>query len=145
MIGGDVRGRIDRCKLVLSGRDLVVLGLCHDTKFPELLVQFLHIRLDTGLDRAKIMVVQFLTLGRLRSEQGTPGINQVFTLLIDLAVDEEILLFRSDSRTDRGHILIAEKAEDAHTLLVDRLHGAQERRFFIERLSPVGAEGGRDA
>ena len=65
VVGGDVRGRENRRKLMLTGGSLVMLGLSHDAELPQLLVQFLHKRGHTRLDRAEIVVIQLLTLGRL--------------------------------------------------------------------------------
>ena len=68
VVGGYVGGGIDRCKLVLGGGNLVVLGFGKDSKLPKLLVEICHVGGNLGLDNAEIVIVQLLTLGRLRAE-----------------------------------------------------------------------------
>ena len=145
VVRGDVRRGKNRRKLVLAGSDLVVLGLGIDAELPELLVQLFHEGLDAGLDRAEIMVVQLLALGRGSTEERAAGINQVPALQIHVAVNEEILLLGSGVRHHPLDIRVAEQRQDPHGLAVQRLHAAQQRRFLVQRLAPVGAESRRDA
>ena len=67
-------------------------------KFPEFFVDIFHVRSDTLTDGSEVMVIQFLSLRRHCSEQGTSGIDQVFSLQIFLLVNQEILLLRSNGR-----------------------------------------------
>ena len=67
--GGKVGGQ-----LMLGGRYLIVLGFGHHPQLPQLLVQLLHVRAHTGLYRPEIVVIQLLSLGGLRPEQGAAGI-----------------------------------------------------------------------
>ena len=145
MVSRNVGGGEDRCQLVLAGGDLVVLGLSHDTQLPEFFVQFFHERGDPGLDGAEIVVVQLLPLGRFGAEQRAPGIDQVLAFFVDIFVYEEVLLLRADRGLDRGHIVVAKELDDAHPLPVNGLHGAQQRRLFVQRIAAVGTECGRDA
>ena len=142
VVGGDVRGRIDGGQLVLRGCGLVVLGLGEDAQLPQFLVQLGHKRLDARLDGAEVMILQFLPLRRLRAEQGAAGIDEVLAALIELFVYEKILLFGADGRIHALGVVPPEQAEDAERLLVERLHRAQQRRLFVQRLAAVGAEGG---
>ena len=69
VVGSDVGRRIDRRELMLRGRDFVVFGLRHDAQFPELVVELLHEGGDLRFDRAEVVVVHLLALGRLRAEE----------------------------------------------------------------------------
>ena len=144
VVGGDVGGRVDRRQLVLRGGNLVVLGFGEDSELPELVVQVGHIGRDARLDDAEVVVVQLLPLRRHGTEERPPAEHEVAALFVHLLVDEEVLLLW----TDRGaHALdggVAEQAQDAHGLLVQRLHRAQQGRLLIERLASIGAEGGGD-
>ena len=64
LIGRDIGCRVDGCELVLSGCNLIVLGLCKDSEFPEFFVEVVHKGLYSGLDDSEVMVIHFLTLGR---------------------------------------------------------------------------------
>ena len=145
VVGGNVGGGEEGRQLVLCGGNLVVLGLGHDAELPQLLVQFLHKCGDAGLYRTEVVIFKLLTLGRLRAEEGAAGVHQVFALLVNALVDEEIFLFGADGGADGGDVVVAEELDDAHALTVDGLHGTQQRSFFIQRLAAVGAERGRDA
>ena len=57
-----------------------MLGLCSDAQLPQLDVQILHIRADTLTDRTEVMIFQFLSLRSGCAEQGTTGVDQVFSL-----------------------------------------------------------------
>ena len=145
VIGGDVGGREDWSKLVLPGSDLVVLCLGHNPQLPQLGVQFGHKGRHTRLDRAEVVVVQLLSLRRQSAEKRAAGIAQIAALFINTAVDEKIFLLGADRRFDTAHILVSEQPQHAHCLAVERFHGAQQRRFLIQRFASVGAEGRRDA
>ena len=145
VVGGDVRRGKNRCQFVLAGGDLVMLGLGIDAELPELLVQLFHEGLDPRLDGAEIVIVQLLAFRRHGAEERAAGINQVPALEVHVPVHKEILLLRTDIRDDLLDIRMAEQLQDAHGLPVQGLHAAQQRRLFIQRLAPVGAEGRRDA
>ena len=145
VVGGNVYRGIDARKLVLGGGNLVVLGLGRDAELPELFVQLTHKRCHARLDRAEIVVVQFLSLGRARAEERAAGIDKVGTLLISAAVDEEILLLRTGVRAHRGGLRVAEELQNAQRLNVQRIHAAQQRRFLVNSLAAVGGERRRDA
>ena len=80
LVVGGVRVGVDGGHLMLRGRDLVVLRLGQDAELPQLLVQILHIRRDTRTDGAEIMIVQLLTLGRLRAEERPAAQAQILAL-----------------------------------------------------------------
>ena len=145
MVGCDVGGGIYGRKLMLCGRDLVVFGFCEYAELPEFFVQVRHICGDTRLDRAEIVVVHFLTLGRLCTEQCSAGEHQIFAFFVHLLVDEEVFLFGSDGGADAFDVGVAEETEYAESLFVQRFHGTEQRRLFVKRFAAVGTERGRDA
>ena len=61
MVGGDVGRGEYRCKLVLSGRDFVMLRLCGDAEFPEFAIQIFHKKGDAVTDCRVILVGLFLS------------------------------------------------------------------------------------
>ena len=67
-VGGGKNGR----QLVLGGGHFVVLCLGQDPQLPQLLIQLFHKGSHPGLDGPKIVVFQFLALGRLSAKQGPP-------------------------------------------------------------------------
>ena len=96
VVGRDVGGGIDRCKLVLCGCDLVMLCFGEDTKLPQLFVEVRHIRLDTRLDDSEIVVVKLLPLWRLCSEKSSACIDKVLALIVKLLGAKEVLLLGPD-------------------------------------------------
>ncbi len=129
---------------MLGRGHLVVLGLGKHPQLPQLLVQLLHIGADAGLDGAEIMVLQLLALGGPRPEQGAPGKEQVPPLAVHILVNQEILLFRTHG-AQNALGFHAEQLQHPDGLLAEGLHGAEQRGFLVQNLSPVGAEGGGDA
>ena len=101
----------DRCQLVLGRRDLVVLGFGRHAELPELLVQCVHVLRYLGLKYAKIVILHLLSLGRRRSHQRAAGQKEVFSLLVELLVDQEILLFRANGRIHVGDCGVAQKVQ----------------------------------
>ena len=144
VVGGDIGGGEDRRKFMLRRGDLVVLSLGQNAELPEFLVQILHECSHARLDGAEIMIVQFLSLRRLRAKERPAGVEKILTLVIKRLVDQEIFLLRADRCTHGLDGGVAEQLQNAQALLVDSLHGTQQRRFFVERLAAVGTECGRD-
>ena len=64
VIHRDIDFRVDRRQFMLCRSHLVMLGLCGNTNFPEFNIDVAHKRRDPLADRAEIMIVQFLALGR---------------------------------------------------------------------------------
>ena len=86
---------------MLRRGDLVVLSLGQNAELPEFLVQILHECSHARLDGAEIMIVQFLSLRRLRAKERPAGVEKILTLVIKRLVDQEIFLLRADRRTSR--------------------------------------------
>ena len=145
VIACDVRRGENRGELVLGGGNLVVLGLGEDAKLPQFLVQVFHEGLDAGLYHAEVVVLKLLPLGGLRAEEGPAGENQILALVVDGLVHKEVFLLGADRRLDAGDIGVAEELQDAESLPVYRLHGAEEGGLLVQGLASVGAESRRDA
>ena len=79
--------------------DLIMLCLCRYTKFPEFFVDILHVSCDTLTDASKVMVIHFLSFWRHCAEQGTAGVDQVFSLQEFLCIYQEVFLLRSYGRS----------------------------------------------
>ena len=144
LIRRHVDRRIDGRELVLCGGDLVVLGLGEHTELPKLLIEILHERRHAGLDGAEVVVLELLSLGRARSEEGPARVHQVAALLERLAVDEEIFLLGSDGGGEFLR-LSAEEVQEFEPLAAHRFHGAEQGSLFVEGVSVIAAERGGDA
>ena len=145
VVGGQVGGGEHGSQLMLARRGLVVFRLGGHAQLPQLLIHLLHERLYPGLQVAKVMVIQFLALGRTRAEQSAAGIDQILALVIQIPVDEEIFLLRPNCRRDLFHVDVSQQPQHALGLPVDRLAGAQQRRFLIQRVAAVAAKRGGNA
>ncbi len=60
-------------------------------------------------------------------------------------VHQEVLLLGAHGGDDPGDVLVAEELQDAHGLLVQGFHGAEEGGLFVQGLAAVGIEDGGDA
>ena len=124
MIGGKGGHIVDRGHFVLGRGGLVVFSFGQYAQLPQLFVQLGHEGLDTGFDGTGVMIVQLLSLGRLGAKEGAAGEDQVLAAVVELLIHQEVLLLRTDGGGDAGGVP-AEELQDAHRLLVQRLHGAQ--------------------
>ncbi len=131
--------------LELAGRDLVVAGLGRDAELEELALGVHHEAEHPLGDRAEVVVVELLALGRLRAEERAPGVEQVGARQEEVAVDQEVLLLGSAVGHDVLGVGVAEEVE--HPLGVDRhrLLRAQHRGLVVERLAGHRDEDRRDA
>ena len=108
LIVGGVGVAVDGGHLVLTGGDLVVLGLGEHAELPQLLVQLLHKGRHARADDAEVVVVQLLALGRLGCRRGSrPHSRRSSRLRYSSLVDEEILLLGADLRRDLTDVLLA--------------------------------------
>ena len=98
VVGCDVGGCKYGSKLVLSRRYFVVLCLCENTEFPQLLVKVFHVCRNSRLDCAEVMVVHFLTFGRHCAEQCSSAEEKVFSLVKVFLVYKEVFLFGTYGR-----------------------------------------------
>ena len=140
LVAGGVGVAVDRGHFVLGRGHLVVFGLGEDAELPQFIVQILHISGNSGSDRAKIVILQFLSSGGLGAKQRSAGHDQVFTLIVELLVKKKVLLLSADLRDHTVCLFIAEKTKDAHSLLAHCVHRTKERGLLIQRVSGIGAE-----
>ena len=145
LVAGAVGVRIDGGHLVLTGGDLVVLGLGEDAQLPELRVQVLHVIRHPGADGAIVVVIQLLAPGSLGAEEGPAGEAQVLAFHVVLPVDEEVLLLGAHLGRDPAGLGVAEEPQDAHGLAAHLVHGAEEGGLLVQGLAGVGAEDRGDA
>ena len=145
VVCGDIGGGMNRRQLVLGRSHLVMLGLRQDPQFPELIVELFHISGHTGLDDAEVMVIHFLSLGRLCAEQGAARKAKVGAPFIHFLCDKEVFLLRPHRAGHSLYGVVAEQAQDAESLFIQRLHRAKKRRLLIQCVPAVGAECRRDA
>ena len=145
VVAGGVGVGIDGSHLVLGGGRLIVLGLAVNTQGPEVFVQVLHEGCYPGTDGAVIVVIQLLTPGRLGTKQGAAGHPQILPLVVQLLIYQKVLLLRADTGNDLMGLCVPEQPQNADSLPADILHGAQQRRLFVQRVTAVGAQNGGDA
>ena len=145
VVGADVRVLEDRRDLVLGRRHLVVAGLDRDPELAHFEFGLEHAGQHPLRDRAEVVVVELMALGRLGAEQGAPGRDQVGALEVVLLVDQEVLLLGADRGEDALALLVAEQAQRLDRRARERVHRAQQRDLAVERLAGPGGEGGRDA
>ena len=141
MVGGHVGGGVNRGQFMLSGSHFVMLRFGQHTKLPQFFVQIRHISRYPGLDYAEIVIVQFLSLGGLCAEKRAAAEHQILALFEHVLIHQEILLFRAHAGAHTLDFRIAEEPQNAHGLLVQGLHGAQQGGFLVQGLAAIGTEG----
>jgi hypothetical protein len=77
MIGGDVRVLEHRRDLVLAGRHLVMARLHRHADLVQLGLDLGHERHHAVRDRAEVLILELLPLGRLGAEQRASGVDQI--------------------------------------------------------------------
>ena len=124
---------------MLTGRNLVVLGLRGNGEAPQHVVELLHERIHRRPNGAEIVFVEFLALARRRAEQRAPAHDEILALLVIFLGNKEIFLLGTHiHRYMTG--LFAEQRQHALCLHVDGGHGTQKRSLFVERLARIRAE-----
>ena len=106
---------------MLTGGPLIVLGLGENAQPPQLLVQILLKLRDSGPDSGKVMVVQLLTLGSGRTEEGPTGKPQILPLGVQVLRQQKIFLLRAYAGDDPLRLGVAEKPQNADGLPRDLL------------------------
>ena len=144
VVDGEVQVLEHRRELELGGRDLVVPRLRRDAELPEALLDLGHEREDARTDRAEVVVVELLVLRGRGAEDRAPRLQQVGTLQVEAAVDEEVLLLGAERDRD-VRLLLPELPHQPLRRARDGLDGAQERRLHVERVARERAERRRDA
>jgi hypothetical protein len=145
VVAGDVRRLEHGGELELAGRDLVVARLDRHAQAIQLLLDLGHEAEDARRDRAEVVILHLLALGRLRAEERPIARHEVGPHEVQVAIDEEVLLLAAERRVDARDALVgAEQAQDAHGLRRERVDRAQERRLLVERHTGPRDERGRD-
>ena len=140
LITGCVGITVNRRHFMLGRRHLVVLGLGEDAQLPELIVQILHKGGNSGADRAKIVILKFLSSGRLGAKERSACHDQVFALLVQLLVKQKVFLLGAHLGDDPGGSRISEETKNTYCLFAHSIHGAQKRSLLVQRVSGIGAE-----
>ena len=115
VVAGGVGVGEDGRHLVLGGGNLVVLGLGVDAQLPQLFVEILHKGGDPGLDGAEVVVIQLLPLGGLGTEEGAAAELQVFALVVERFIHQEVLLLGADAGGDLLGSGVAPKSRSTRT------------------------------
>ena len=134
----------DRRKLMLARRDFVVLGLCGNAQFPQLVVKLFHELADGGTDGTKIVLLKLLALCRRAAKERAPREDEVRTGLIVLLANEEVLLLGTDSGEDTLWFA-TKQGKHALGLYLKGVLRAQQRCLLVECLTGVGDERGGNA
>jgi hypothetical protein len=108
VIGREVCAFEHRRDLELAWSHLVVPGLGRNAKFEQLPLGVHHEAQHPLGHGTEVMVVELLTLGRLRAEQSTAGVDEIRACEEEVPVDKEVLLFRSAERHHLLELLVAE-------------------------------------
>ena len=122
---------IDRSKLMLSRRRLVMLSFRRNAYLPKFFVHIFHKRCDSLSDRSEIVIVHLLTLRRHRAEQRPSCKGQILPLqklLITLPENTPAPLPRKASLSLA--VVSPNKAEQTQRLRIDSLHGTQAAVVF---------------
>ena len=122
VVGRDVGVFIERRDFVLAGRHLVVPGLDGYAELEELPLPIEHAGQYPLGDRAEVLVLEFLPLRRLGTEERAAGHCQVGASEEEVAVDQEVFLLRTARGCHLADVLVAKHRQHATGLLVDRLH-----------------------
>ena len=120
VVHGVVRRRINAGEFVLSGSDFVMLRLRVNAEFPEFLVEIAHIIPDSLFDFSEVMVFEFLSFGRVRSEKRSAAGREVESVFVNFLIDEEVFLFRADGGYNSFGFVISENSHNAQNLFVER-------------------------
>ena len=108
VVGGDVGVFEDRGDLVLARGHFVVPRLDRHAQLEQFSLGFEHEGQHALGNGTEIMIFEFLTLGRLRTEQGAAGGEQVGPGKVEVTVDQEVLLLGAGGRRDEGGVVVAE-------------------------------------
>ena len=144
VVNGYVCGIKDRSQLMLCRSNFVMFCFCRDTKFPQLYIQIMHISSNLWFQGTKVMIFHFLSFWSRCTKQSTSAEYQVFSLLIQVFVYQEIFLFRSDRCGHAGNGFISQKFQHLYCFCVQCFHGTEQWSFLIQCLSAVRAECSRN-
>ena len=133
-----------RSQLMLCRSNFVMFCFCRNTKFPELFVKIMHVSGNTWLQGSEVMIFHFLSFWCGSSQKCTSAEDQVFSLLIEIFVNQEVFLLRSYRCVDMTDLFVSKDVKDTNCFFIQNIHGTEKRSFLIQCLSAVGAECGRN-
>ncbi len=145
VIDGDVGLLVARRHLELARRHFVVSRDDRHAELVELVLDFGDARLDALGYTAEVVILELLSARRRRAEKGAPSHHEVGAHCEVRAIDEEVLLFRTERRRYAGDALVAEERQKLDCLRRERIGGTKQRRHFIECFAIVADEHGWDA
>ena len=102
---------INRSKLVLCRSHLIVFGFGGNAQFPQFFIQIMHISGYSRFQSTEIVILHFLTLGRLCTKQGSSGKNEIFSLLVQLFIYQEVFLLRTNGGVYTGNLSISQQVK----------------------------------
>ena len=143
VVDGQVALLVNRSQLKLVRSHLVVAGLARDTQLQRLNLQIRHEGSHASRDRAEIVVIHLLVLGRVVSQKCTAGHEQVGAGGIQAFIHQEVLLFPTQVYDDLLHFRIKIVAH-IRCRLAYRMDGLFQRCLIIQRLTGVRDENGRN-
>src|SRR5918999_1568459 len=100
VVDGEVGLLEARRHLELRRRDLVVARHDRYAKLVQLLLDFSDARLNALGNAAEVMILELLSTRRRRADERPTGHDEIRTQREVRAVDQEILLLRSERRVD---------------------------------------------
>jgi len=100
-----------RRALELIGSHLVVTGLHRNAEPIGDVLEILHKLFDPLRNRAPVVILKLLILGRSMPHQRASCLHQVRTGIIESLIDEEIFLLPSESRINLCNILVKKLAD----------------------------------
>ena len=121
-------------KLVWS--HLVVTGLARDAEFQSLNLKVLHKCLHSVGNRAEIVVVHLLVLGRVVTHEGASCEEQVGTSRIETFIHKEIFLFPTQVGSHLLHVRV-EITAHLRSCHIHGMEGTQERSLIVECLTAI--------
>ena len=134
VIGREVCEFKDRRDFVLARRHFVVPGFDRNAEFEALPFDFKHARKHALGNDAEVLVIQFLPFRRRGTEQRAPADVEIGAREVEVAIDQEVFLFRTGGRRNEGSIG-AEELEHTLRLRVECLHRTKHGRLLIQRFA----------
>lgn len=130
----------DGCHFKLIRGDFIVAGLDGDSNLVQLKLSFGDGGKDSRGNLTKVMVFELLVFWGQGSNERAPGNLQVWTEIIQGAINQEELLFRSKGRVHALGLLVTEDPKESDGSIREGLGRAEENGLFIESFTVVGDE-----
>ena len=140
VVDSNICGIKYRSQLVLCRSNLVMLCFGRNAKLPELFVKIMHVSSNTRFQSSEVMILHLLSFWCGSSQKCTSAENQVFSLFIEILVNQEVLLLRSYCCVDMTNLFVSKDVKNTNCFFVKFIHGTEKRSFLIKCLSAVGTE-----